>query len=250
MIRDTKQAQLLEQESKAVKTDKDADALIEDALAKIAAEPENINHYRTVARLYTQRHLFAEAVGALQKALEISAGDPEVSAAISRTRLQQFDYEIKQSQDSGDAAGAEAKELEKAQFAFDDLQERVKRYPNDLALRYDLGVVLFDNDYINEAIQQFQLSQRSPQHRIKSLYYMGLCFKRKQQYDLASEQLTQAVSGLAGMDEMKKDIIYELGALAEAMGDTQKAVGFYKQIYQVDIGFKDVAGKVEKAYQG
>ncbi len=37
--------------------------------------------------------------------------------------------------------------------------------------------------------------------------------------------------------------------VAEAMGDVKKAVDYYKQIYQVDIGFKDVANKVEKAYQ-
>lgn len=250
MIRDTKEAQLIEQESKAVKTEKDADALIDDALAKIASEPENVNHYKTLSRLYVQKSMFDEATDALQKALDISSGDPEVSSTLSRIRLKQYDYEIKQLLDGGDEAGAQEKENEKAQFAFDDLQDRVKRYPNDLALRHELGIMLYDNDYVNEAIQQFQMSQRSPQHRVTALYYLGLCFKSKQQYDLATEQLEQAASTMAGMDDMKKDIIYELGEITEAMGDSQKAVDYFKQIYQVDIAFKDVADKVEKAYGG
>jgi len=250
MIRDTKETQLLEQESKAVKTERDVDALIQAALEKITTEPGNINHYRSLARLYVQKNMFAEALDTLQKAMKISSGDPEVSAALSRVRLQQYDYEIMDLRNSGDEAAAQEKENEKSQFAFGDLQDRVQRYPNDLALRHDLGIMLYDNDYINEAIQQLQMAQRSPQHRVKSLYYLGLCFKGKQQYDLASEQLAQAVSDLVKMDDTKKDIIYELGEIAEAMGDAKKAIGYYKQIYQVDIGFKDVANKVEKAYQG
>lgn len=249
MIRDTKEAQLLEQESKAVKTATDVDALIEDTLAKIEAEPENINYYRAVARLYVQKKMFDAAVTALRKASEISSGDPEIDAALARVRAQQFDHDIEQLREAGDEATLEAKETERAQFIFDNLQERVTRYPNDLGLRYDWGVALFENDYFNEAIQQFQMAQRSPQHRTNSLYYLGLCFKQKKQYDLAAEQLESAAAGLAAMDDTKKEIVYELGAIAEALGDSEKSARHYKQIYQVDIGFRDVAQKVEQVYE-
>jgi len=46
----------------------------------------------------------------------------------------------------------------------------------------------------------------------------------------------------------KKDICYELGLIAEELGDAAKAAGYYKQIYQVDIGYKDVAERVERIY--
>jgi tetratricopeptide (TPR) repeat protein len=249
MIRDKEDSQLLEKKGKAVKTSKDVDALIQDTLSKIEGEPANINYYRQVARLYVQKEMFAEAIDALQKAFEISSGDPEVAAAISRTRIQAFDHEIAGLREAGDAAGADAKEAEKAQYAFTDLQERVTRYPNDLALRYDLGVMLFDNDYTNDAVQQFQLAQRSPKHRVKSLYYLALCFKQKQQYDMAAQQLEMASADLGAMDAVKKDIVYELGLIAEATGNREKAAGYFKQIYSVDIGFRDVAAKVEQGYR-
>jgi len=51
------------------------------------------------------------------------------------------------------------------------------------------------------------------------------------------------------MDETKKDILYEMGTLCELMGKPEQAVGHYKEIYSVDIRYKDVAAKVEKGYK-
>lgn len=249
IIKDTEEAQLLEQEAKAVKSEKDTDALVADALAKVQAEPENINYYRSLARLYVQKKMFNDAIAILNKAIEISRGDPELDAAMTSTRSRQFDYEISQLEEAGNSAGAETKKAEKQQFVFNDLQERVKRYPNDLKLRYDWGIMLLNNDYRNEAIQQFQMSQRSPKHRLKSLYSLAMCFKQKKQYDLAMDQLEKAGSETVTMDDTKKDILYELGEISEIMGNEEKSTEYYKQIYQVDIGYKDIAAKIERAYK-
>jgi hypothetical protein len=51
------------------------------------------------------------------------------------------------------------------------------------------------------------------------------------------------------MDDMKKDIVYELGCVFEATGNIEKAVEQFKEIYSVDIGFRDVAEKIEKYYK-
>jgi tetratricopeptide (TPR) repeat protein len=250
VLKDTEEATVLEQESKAVKSEKDVDSLIQDNLSKIEAEPENVNYYRALARLYSQKKMFDEASATLSKALEYHPGDPEVESAISGIRAQQLESEIQELEKSGDSEALEQKRLEKEQFVFDDLQARVERYPNDLRLRYELGVMLFNNDYLSEAVEQFQLAQKNPQHRAKSLYYLGLCFKAKGQNDLAIEQLEAAAGELTRMDETKKDILYAIGETYEAMDNADKARDCYKQIYQVDIRFKDVAAKVEQGYSG
>ena len=54
---------------------------------------------------------------------------------------------------------------------------------------------------------------------------------------------------LSLMDDTKKDIVYEMGLLHEAMGQKDKAVERFKEIYGVDIRYKDVAQRIEKAYQ-
>jgi tetratricopeptide (TPR) repeat protein len=249
MLKDTKEAGVLEAESKAVRTTRDTEALIEESLAKIEREPDNINYYRSLANFYATLKRYDEAIATLKKAQEVrGAMDPEVDATLTTIKLDQFDDEAAQLDAAGDSTGAEAKRLERSNFYFDNIQDRVHRYPNDLHLRYEFGVALFDNDYFTEAIQQFQLSQRNPRHRSRSLYYMGLCFKAKGQHDLAIQQLANAMSEVLSMDATKKDICYQLGILHEELNKPAEAVEYFKQIYQVDIVYKDVAQKVEQLY--
>ena len=249
ILKDTKEASVLEAESKAVRTARDTEALIEENLGKIEREPENINYYRALANLYATLKRYDEAIATLERAQQVcGAMDPEVDATLTTIKLEQFDDEAERLEAAGDTAGAEAKRIERSNYYFDNIQDRVHRYPNDLHLRYEFGVALFDNDYFTEAIQQFQLSQRNPRHRSRSLYYMGLCFKAKGQHDLAIQQLTNAMSEMASMDATKKDICYELGVIHEELSKPAEAVEYYKQIYQVDIVYKDVARKVEQLY--
>ena len=51
------------------------------------------------------------------------------------------------------------------------------------------------------------------------------------------------------MDDMKKAVIYELGLLHELRGHQVEAMECFKQIYQIDISYRDVAAKVEQGYK-
>jgi tetratricopeptide (TPR) repeat protein len=248
-IKDTKEATLLEQESKAVKTDKDLDNLIVSMREKLEQEPNNVNYYRQLARLFLQRKLFDQAVETLRQAIAKNPGDPEIEAALSTAHLQSYDHEINQLRSAGETAAADAKQAERDQFAFNDLQDRVTRYPNDLKLRYEFGAMLYVNQFLDQAIQQFQLSQRSPKYRELSLYHLGLAFRQKHQYDMATDQLEAAASEMVHMDDLKKAVLYELGEIHEIVGNLDKAAEYYKQIYQVDIAYRDISQKIERVYK-
>ena len=251
VMKDSKEASILEQESKAVKSDKDIGELIVEVQGKVEREPENINYKRHLADLLTRADRYEEALAVLTEAHESTGKtDPQIDRALGVLRLRHFDFQIAGLRKAGDSAGADQKEKEKDAFVIEDADERVKRYPNDLQYRYDLGVVLFEHDRLNEAIQEFQLSQRNPQRRIRSLYYLAMCFKQKKQLDIAMEQLQKAVSELSLMDDTKKDILYEMGTVAEQMGRREEAAKYFKEIYSVDIGYRDVTEKIEKAYAG
>jgi tetratricopeptide (TPR) repeat protein len=156
--------------------------------------------------------------------------------------------EAAQFETAGDTAGAAAKRKEIEEFHFGNLSERVTRYPNDLGLRFEFGLALFNRQEINEAIQQFQMAQRNPAERVKALYYIGQCFRDKKQYDMAIDQLSKAASEIQGMTDLRKDITYDLALVYEQTGDKTKALEQYKIIYQVDFGYKDVAKKIEQGY--
>lgn len=249
MLKDEEEAVKLEKEAKAKKSEGDLSGLINDTKKKIETEPENINYYRALANLYIQQNMFSDASRTLESAQKLSPGDPEIDRGLTQARTKELDHKIKSLRESGDEEGAKEVEGERLQFVFNDLQDRVQRYPNDLELRFDWGVMLFDNDYIDEAIQQFQLAQRNPKVRVRALYYMGLSFKAKNQYDLAMGQLDEAVSEVPVMNSLKKDILYEIGLIAELADQLDKAAECYKKIYQSDISYKDVSKKMEDLYK-
>jgi tetratricopeptide (TPR) repeat protein len=249
VIKDSGEALILEQESKAVKSDKDLDALISEMKKRLDREPENINYVRSLADLLVRANRFDEAVQLLQDAVTtIARGDPQLERTISAIKEKKFDYEIEQLEASGSKEAAEAKRKEKSRFMLADAADRVKRYPNDLQFRYEYGVLLYEQGQINEAIQQFQMAQRNPQRRTRALLYLASCFKQKKQYDIALEQLEKAASELRVMDDTKKDILYEMGTVYELVGHREKAAQCFKEIYAVDIAYRDVAEKVEKGY--
>jgi len=249
LIKDKDEAQRLEQSAKAVKTGNDVRDLIAETELKVEREPENINYKRALADLYAKDERYEEALALLEDAQsKTGGGDPQVDRAITAIKQSYFDHQIAELQKAGDEDGAAAKQAEKDEFIFSNTKERIVRYPNDLQIKYEYGVLLFERGEINDAIQQFQLAQRNPQRRISALYYMARCFKQKKQYDIAAEQLEKAASELNVMSDQKKEILYELGEIYEAIGNQQKAAEFFKEIYSVDISYKEVAQKIENSY--
>lgn len=247
-VKDSDETETLERESKAVRSERDTEALIEDSLQKIEKEPGNMNFRRQLARLYLEVADFENAIDVLQNAQEASDGDPEIDRMLSTVYVQLFDAQISELEAGGDAAGAATRQEERDAYVFSDLNDRVARYPNDLSLRYDLGLVLYAHGDYDEAIRQFQQAQRFPQHRTESIYRLAMCFKEKTQFDLARQQLDRCLEELPGMNEMRKEVLYQLGLIAEASGDRASAAEHFKEVYQTDISYKDVAEKIESSY--
>ncbi len=249
-LKDRKEAQRLEQQSRSVKGESDVDDLIADRMRDIEREPQNMNFRRALADLYVRAERYDDALQALDDAV-VAAGrpDPQIERMASQIKVKKFDAAIAAAKAAGDEALAAAKEQEKADFIYADALEMVRRYPNDLQFRYELGYQYYQRGQYTEAIEEFQLAQRNPQRRTRALYYLALCFTEKGQLDIAFEQLQKAASELTLMDETKKDVIYEMGVLAEKMGRPDDALNYFKEIYAVDIKYRDIAQRIESAYQ-
>jgi hypothetical protein len=44
-------------------------------------------------------------------------------------------------------------------------------------------------------------------------------------------------------------VVYEMGILAEKMGKTKEAITFFKEIYAVDIKYRDIAQRIDASYK-
>lgn len=248
-IDNQEQAKKLDIQAKAQVVGSDADIMINEWKAKIAVEPNNLNYYRALARTYLQLKRFTEAIDILEQARKIHSSDPELDRSLTDARVRDYAARIEAFRARNDKAAADRLEQEKSQFVFDDLVVRVQRYPNDLRLRYELGVIYYQRENYEEAIQQLQLAQRSPKERTDALYFLARSFRAKGQDDIALMQLETALDLLPIMDDNRKKVLFDLGELCERTGDNEKAFACYREVYSADIGYLDISAKMERMFK-
>jgi len=231
-----------------------ADRLIREYSARLATEPRNIKLMREVAELYAQKKDFDKALEYCQKIKSAEGGnnDPSFEQFATGISLKRFDYSLTQlDPNASDYAECVARiEAERAAFELEECKGRAERYPTDLQIRYELGELYFKAGKINEALGEFQKALANPNRRIQAMAFLGQCFARKGMNDMAARRLQEAIKEKPGFDDEKKELLYQLGSVLEKMGKTDEAIEQFKQIYEADIGYKDVSTKVDAYYAG
>lgn len=129
-----------------------------------------------------------------------------------------------------------------------EARELVARYPGDLDGRFRLAELLSAAGDSEAAIAEYQQTQKNPKLRAASLLGMARCFRARGLTDLAISQLVAAKAEQGTMNTLKKEIIYELGCCYESLGQTDAAIAEFKEIYTEDIGFRDIAAKINAHY--
>lgn len=254
-ILDKTQAERLEKEKRTVKTEDDINFLIEQTKKQIASLGENISNLKKLAELQIKAELFHEALKTYQKLKEKKPHSSQIEEKILKLKLKLIDRKIKSSEASNEKKGKEEiSELQKQknELRLESLKQEVSRFPNDLNLRYEYGKTLYASSQIEAAISQLQLAVNEPTKRTSSLNLLGLAFKQKAMLDLALTQFKKAYESLSRGGKRAttdKEIIYNLAQTYEEMGKKQLAIEEYKKIYESDINYKDVAKKIEEAYQ-
>jgi tetratricopeptide (TPR) repeat protein len=251
ILADKKEAVSLEQEHRAVKTDDVAANLIAEYEARLAQEPDNMRLVRNLAELYTQKKDFDRALQFYDKVRSSELGnDPSLERAVAETVLRKFDHQLDQLDPNvpDQADRRAALQAERDTFQLNECKSRAEKYPTDLQIRFELGELCFKAGKISEAIQEFQKAQNNPAKRIPSMRYLGQCFSQRGMNDLAARKLQDAIKEKPVFDDEKKELTYQLGIVLEKMGKKEEAIEQFKMIYEEDIGYKDVAAKVDAFY--
>src|SRR6266513_1215487 len=261
LIKDKNEAISLEQQSRIRLTGEALDQQIAETYARHQAEPENLDSARRLGALSEQKDDFESAIRWYQYAADLSKGaDTGLLRKISDLKIKCLEREIAAIEEflstysARDEVYAEksgqlrAAKLSRAEIVITDAQERMKRNPTDLQLRFELGENFFNAGRFREAVPELQRARQNPHARLKAMNVLGCCYGELGMLDLAMKQLEEASRELVSMDEMKKEIVYNLALIYERMSDVEKALACMKQIYEVDYGYRDVAQRVESSY--
>jgi tetratricopeptide (TPR) repeat protein len=140
----------------------------------------------------------------------------------------------------------EASQLERELIAHEvkDLRRRVEARPGDAAQRLALAKKLLRADDVDGALGELQRCSNEPRVREEALFFLGQCFQRKGILDLARKEYEHALQAIDAKSDRAKEILYNLGSIAEAQGNRDEARSFFIRIYEIDIGYRDVAAKM------
>jgi tetratricopeptide (TPR) repeat protein len=257
-LRDEEAAVSLEQAGKVVRTEDMTLRQIDEAMARLHAEPGSLIHHRTIIQAYRALGKLDDALQWIgrARALPTGAADVALEKLESELRLTRAENRVRDRAAAVAAAGGDAAtdpecvrlRQEHTAARVQELRGFVERYPNDPGYKFELGQLYLETGQVDLAIQQFQVVQRAPRLRLGALMSLGACFQSKGLFDLAVQQFETAKAEIHAFDETKKEAIYQLGCCFEAMGRAERAVEEFKLIYSSDIGFRDVAARIDRFY--
>jgi tetratricopeptide (TPR) repeat protein len=245
VLKNEAEAVLLEQENRRSEQESTADTLINEYEGRLKDDPENLKLIRSLAELYNRKNDFDRSIEYYERFNKTNLrSDSAVDRAIVQTKLRRFDAQIEEAE--GEAA--EKLTEERKAFEIGQIQHLSDTYPSDLSLRFELGVLQFEAGDVQSAIRSFQRAQGNPHKEIAALTYLGQCFSKRGMNDMAARTLQNALDKKEVMDDEKMDLYYQLGCVLETMDKKEESIEQFKQIYERDIGYKDVADRVDAYY--
>jgi tetratricopeptide (TPR) repeat protein len=248
-LKNKEESVAIEQDDKIARSEDDVAAMIERLEKQLEAE-EHVDTLRKLADYYYRANRFDDSINACNRIVEkMGTLDPAVDRSIEKANVAKFNtaIEVKKAEGGGEA---EIQDLENQKFNYrlERAVDRVNKYPNDTELRFNLAVVYWEGSHVDNALEQFQIAQKNPHHRLAAIVYLGRCFHAKDQLDMAIEQFERAISEMPGMDKPKMGALYYLGIAYEDSGNAEKALDCFKQIYQTNVNYMDIAERIQKFY--
>ena len=98
----------------------------------------------------------------------------------------------------------------------------------------------------DEAIKELQAVRNDPRHRTHALYYLGFCFKQRNNWRLAERNFEEALQNLvAGETQMRKEILFQLATGCATADDLARAVDLGCELANLDYGYKDIGNLLD-----
>ncbi len=256
LMKDSNEFEELEKASRTGLTREQLEERRDKVVEKYNLDPNHLATVKDLANLYEQLEDWHNAHTFYTWAHTLSNGDVALATKASAMNDKAIDQDMKNLEVAVAAdpnneelrAALDARKADRIAEQVLEAQRRVDQNPTDPQLRFELGTALYKSGDHSAAIPHLQQATRNPHIRTKVLLLLGRTFRAKGMFDLSIKQLSDALADLVAMDNTKKEVLYEKGLIHSEMGDKESALECFKQIYEVDYGYRDVANRVEASY--
>jgi tetratricopeptide (TPR) repeat protein len=207
-----------------------------------------------LAELHVGEHRLPDAIRVLRKVLSATGNDLSVQERLEDVEILRKKHQVeiaeRQAEKEEDQQAKELAEQLRAdlnRFEWEIFLARSERYPQDLELKFQLGLRLRRLHRYDEALECFEASRQLPERLAHSLLELGECWQRKKQYDKALERYRQAAEK-AGEDQipLKKVALYRVGLVATGLKNLDSAERHFEELTALDPHYKDAAARLDK----
>ncbi len=257
LMHNAAEAEELEKENRAGLTKGQLEERRDRTIEKYNADTNHLGTVKDLAGIYEQLEDWHNARAFYEWAHTLSNGDVALSAKAGQMKDRAAEADIRDLEAAAASdpdnvelqAALATHKAERLALVVEEAKRRVDQNPTDPQLRYELGRALYNAGDPSSAITHLQQATRNPHIRTKVLLLLGRTFKAKNMFDLSIKQYSDALADLHAMDNTKKEVLYEKGIIHHELGDAPSALECFKQIYEVDYGYRDVAQRVEASYK-
>ncbi len=259
-LKDAEESGLLEQQEKIVHNIDDVRGLVNSLEEQLKESPNSVYILRDLAWAYYKAECYEKALTYFRKLHTLQEHfDLSADKALEGSELAILNRKIDSLAKDAESCGEKEKqaglmqELEsltsnKYNIRKGYAENRVKLYPNDLQLHYDLGIIYWVGKDIERAIEEFQMARKHPKWSFSSQVHLGLCFYQKGHYELAKDQLSNAIKMESSNDKELLDAVYFLGLSFEKLKDVPNAKECFKKVYSVNVRYRDISEKIKLYY--
>ncbi len=129
-------------------------------------------------------------------------------------------------------------------------EEEVSEADGDYETHYNLGLAYKEMDLLDEAVEEFQIAASLSAPRDGTPRYLqccnllGHCFMQKKMARPAVMWYKRGLDAPGHTENEYQALRYELGAAYEQMGELDKAIDTFSEVYGVDVSYRGVADKL------
>jgi tetratricopeptide (TPR) repeat protein len=255
LMKDKDSAAKLEKQAKLYLSPEEVGKALASLEPQLAERPDDQKLLRDVAELREKKRDYEGALDCYERLGQLVGASPELAAKagpelvnkIGDLRILVQEATVREAERGGDRGAFEGATRILVQLRIQEWKRRVKNQPTDLGFKFELGQALLAGGQLDEAIAELQQAVKDPRRKGEAYLALGRAFRKKGLLDLAKGQLEKATEGQGshGLGDLAKQVLYELGQIAEEAAKPQEALQIYSRILEQDIGYLDVARKVQ-----
>ena len=118
-----------------------------------------------------------------------------------------------------------------------------------------MGTAYKEMDLMDDAIHEFQTASGlvrpgdGTSRYLQCCNLLGHCFVRKEMPRAAAIWFQKALDAGGQTDDERKALRYELASAYELMGELDKALDHFTEVYGLDVSYREVGEKIRKLEQ-